>query len=179
MKGIKLNEHEEIVHTERGAVYPFVIRIVAGGILTIVPFFFFFPLLAFGGAGMMLLFIVAGVGAYVLLRASSKWKGSVCIVTNQRIIQTRQKGLLDRQVTYASLKNINDIAYRISGLGKSVLRIGEVRVTFSGVIPSMLFANIKHPETLRDIIVELQSMPKMSSGSTGKGESFKRVHVDV
>ncbi|NQV12298.1 hypothetical protein HQ524_02960 [Candidatus Uhrbacteria bacterium] len=178
MKGIKLNKGELIVHVERGSVYPYTIRIIAGALLVIIPFFFFFPLLAFGSTGLFLMLIVSGIGAYVLLKTSLKWKGGTCVVTDTRIIQTRQKGIFDRQVTYSSLKSINDVAYRISGMGKSVLKIGEVRVTFHGVIPSMLFLNIKHPETLRDIIVELHSMPQGRKEGLS-GEKFKHVHLEV
>ena len=178
MRGVKLQENERIVHSERGSIVPHIMRIVAGAFLLIMPTFFFFPLVAFGNAGFFLAMIVSGIGAYLLIGASVKWKGSMCILTNKRIIQVRQRGIVDKQVTYASLKNVNDVAYRISGLLRTVTRTGEVRVVFSGVIPSMLFLNIKQPKVLHDIIVEMRSLPKRAQGDAS-ATKFERVHVDV
>lgn len=175
MRGVKLSLHESIVHVERMALMPFVPRISVGIFLMILPFFVFFPLMAFGPVGVVILAVLSVCGAYVVAVVAVVWRGTVCILTSQRVVFIEQRGLLNRVVCEASVRTIQDVAYRSYGIFGRLLHIGAVRVVFRGVVPDMLFPAVVHPENLTRLIHELRDVPARTSGDG----TFSRKHIDV
>lgn len=175
IRGVKLSLHERIVHVERMALLPFVPRIGAGIFLMILPFFVFFPLMAFGPVGVVILVVLVGCGVSVMAMVAVAWRGTVLILTSERIISIEQRGLLNRAVCDASVRSIQDVAYRISGIFGKLLHMGTVRVVFRGVIPDMRFSSVAHPENLTRLIHELRDVPVRTSGDG----TFSRKHIDA
>ncbi len=177
MLNVPLKDGEHILHIERSALIPYMPLLLVGVVLTVIPFFFFFPFLVFGIVGLIPPLLVAGLGLFLVLRTATRWRGSVCVLTNKRIIAVRQVGFVDRRVNGASLSKVNDVAYRRQGLMGSLLRIGSVRVLFKGVLPTMHFERIRRPEVLHDIISELRSLS--AAGRSRRASSFERVHLNT
>ncbi len=175
LKDIKLKSGERIVHIERQSLVSSIPLIAVSAFLSIVPFFFFFPLLVFGAAGVILLLIISGFGIIILLRTAVRWRGTMCVLTSSRIFSVQQNGLFRRNVSEASLRTINDIAYKWQGIFGRIFRIGTVRVLFRGVIPTMIYASVFRPQDLTRIIQELKDVPTKRSQ---KGDTFKRRHLE-
>lgn len=150
--GVTLKEGERLLHVERTALVMHTPILAIGCLLTVLPFFFFFPLAAFGTLGLSLLIVVSGIGVLLIAKTALHWRGTMCAVTNRRLIYTRQVGLFERSVQEASLKTIRDLAYRKKGFLQSVIGVGAVRVTFLGVVPNMHIERIRRPRQLQAII---------------------------
>lgn len=176
MRNLQLKEDELILHVERASLLPSVPLLLLGVFLTVLPFFFLFPFLVFGVVGLIPPFLIAGLGVYLVWRVTSRWRGTGCVLTNKRIIACRQVGLIDQRVHAASLKQINDVAYRRPGMTGGLLQLGSVRVLFRGVVPTMHFERIRRPEVLHDIITELKTL---DVGKAGAPAQFERIHLDV
>ena len=175
MVNLKLKEDETILHIERGALLTRLPLLILGMILTVLPFFFFFPFLVFGFVGLIPPLLVASLGLFITLRTTTRWRGTMCVLTNKRIISVRQLGFVDHRINYASLKKISDVAHRRPGLFGALFQIGSVRVLFKGVLPTMHFERIRRPEVLHDIISELRSL-RTKSGKR-PAVAFERVHL--
>jgi len=152
MKLVNLKDGEKILHIQRISVLPFLTGILFGLFMLLLPFFFFFSLIAFGMYGVFLLTIISLIGVVFLVRGIIRYKGTMCVLTNWRIIQIKQKGFFDRSVAYSSFSKVTDIAYKKRGLSGALFGIGSVRVSFSGVTPSMLFKYMRDPFVLSGII---------------------------
>ena len=72
------------------------------------------------------------------------WYYSVYIVTDQRLIDIRQKGFFNRRVNEVGFDKIQSINYHINGLQASLLQYGDITVqTYTG---NWVFKSIHHPE---------------------------------
>lgn len=176
MKGIHLQPNEKIVHIERGSISSRILPLVIGVVLVVLPFFFIFPFLTFGLVGLIPPLLVFVCGAYLLTRTALKWRGTVCVLTDRRIIYLKRLGLLETKVDAANLRQINDVAYKFEDLIGRMLKIGSVRVVFLGVLPTMRFERIKDPERLHDLIRELRGL-QIDKREVAEGTSFSRVHI--
>lgn len=90
--------------------------------------------------------ISAGVVVGLLLWMPSwiYWYFSVYIVTNQRFIQTTQKGFFHRSVSDIGINHIQSVNFQVSGIQETFLGFGSVLVqTYLG---DMLINNVHHPE---------------------------------
>ncbi|HBU28046.1 TPA: hypothetical protein DEB00_02945 [Candidatus Uhrbacteria bacterium] len=176
MRNIPLKENEQILHVEHESLLPQLPWLCLGVVLTIAPFFFFFPFLAFGYAGLIPLVFFVGLGMSFIVRTTIRWRGTICVLTNERIYALRQLGPIDRRVNSAPLHTIQDVAHRRQGFLKPLLSLGSVRVLFRGVVPSMYFERIRRPEVLHAIIEELTGATR--NAPSLKRTTFERVHLD-
>ncbi len=171
---IYLQDGEQVVHTEHLSLLSVLVPCMLGVALLLGPSFFFFPFLQFGVAGLVPMTAVALLGMFLVARAAARWRGSACVLTNQRILRVEQRGWLDRAVASAPLQAIQDVAYRAPGWKGALLHIGSVRVTFRGVLPTMHFRLVGHPNVLHDLISELRTL---SLESAARPTDFSRVHM--
>jgi hypothetical protein len=72
------------------------------------------------------------------------WYYSVCIVTDQRFIQFKQKGIFkSRSVNDIALNRILSVNYEVSGMMETLLGFGTIIVqTFAG---DFILKNVPHP----------------------------------
>lgn len=74
------------------------------------------------------------------------WYYSVYIVTDQRLIDIRQKGFFNRRVSEVGFDKVQSINYHIKGMQAALLKFGDITVqTYTGnwVLPS-----VHHPEEI-------------------------------
>lgn len=74
------------------------------------------------------------------------WYFSVYIMTNQRFIQTTQKGFFHRSVSDIGIKHIQSVNFQVAGVQETLLGFGSVLIqTYLGDI---LINNVHHPEQI-------------------------------
>lgn len=114
--------------------------------------------LALGLLGGLILAIVCFMPAWI------RWYFSVFIVTDQRFIQIRQKGLFHRAVNDISLNQIQSMNYSVAGLVETMFGFGTIVLqTYMGDVE---IRDVHHPEqtqkkiqrVLRDQQVEPMQM---------------------
>lgn len=95
------------------------------------------------------------------------WYYGAYILTNQRIIEVNQRGIFTREVKEIMLDKIQDVTYNVSGLIRTILDVGTVKVhSASGLNIHML--NLHKPATVREVIVKLSEQHR--SGNFSKEE---------
>jgi uncharacterized membrane protein YdbT with pleckstrin-like domain len=79
------------------------------------------------------------------------WYYSVYIITNERIIEIRQKGLFNRRVSEFGLDKVQNINYHIQGIEAVILRFGDITVqTYVG---DLVMRSIHHPVKVHEQLV--------------------------
>ena len=67
------------------------------------------------------------------LRTWVGWYYSVFVLTDKRIVITRQKGFFDRTVSELALNNIQNVTYSIKGIQAVMFHFGDINIqTLSG-----------------------------------------------
>ncbi len=84
----------------------------------------------------------------------------VWIVTDERIIDIRQKGLFRREISELSLDNIQDLTTEIAGVIPTLYDFGDLFIQTAGKVARFTFVSIPHPERIRDIILVLSEREK-------------------
>jgi uncharacterized membrane protein YdbT with pleckstrin-like domain len=83
------------------------------------------------------LYIAAGMPLLVIMYWFYYWIGwnySVYIVTNQRLIDIKQKGFFNRKVSEVGFDRVQSINYHINGIQAALLKFGDITVhTYTGI----------------------------------------------
>lgn len=79
------------------------------------------------------------------------------ILTNQRVVEIKQHGFFDREVSSLFLNRIEDVTTDTTGLVNSILDIGDINVQTAGTVERFTMRGIPHPPLLRDIMLKYAS----------------------
>ncbi len=112
-------------------------------VLSILPLDFIFD----GPMYSTLLKIPLVVGAAIAAYWFYHWVGwyySIYIVTDQRLIDIRQKGFFNRKVSEVGFEKVQSINYHIKGLQAALLKFGDI--TVQTYTEAWVLKSIHHPE---------------------------------
>ena len=121
------------------------------------PLFFMVPLLRLELLGRIIIVVLECPGLFFGARGLVKWRMTLLAVTERRVIVVRQKGFFDRHVTELPYSRIQEVAYRVSGMGATIFRYGTLLIESAGSDEPLEMARIPHPAQVQDLITELQS----------------------
>jgi len=94
-----------------------------------------------------------GIGLVVFFWYWMGWFYSLFIVTDQRLIQIRQKGLFNRSVVDIGLDKIQNVNFQIAGLQETLLGFGTIVIqTFVG---DLVIEMIHHPQKIQTSLVKI------------------------
>lgn len=79
----------------------------------------------------------------------------VWIVTNRRIIDSKQHGFFNRTVSELHVSRIQDISVQTTGLIQTLLKFGDLQVQTAGTEERFKFFQIPNPEKVKDEIMKL------------------------
>jgi uncharacterized membrane protein YdbT with pleckstrin-like domain len=97
-------------------------------------------------------FVGGAIGGIYLFYEWIGWRFSMCILTDQRLIQITQKGLFNRSVVDIGINKIQSINYQIAGIEQTMLGFGTILVqTFVG---DMVLDYIHHPAQVQGRLVK-------------------------
>jgi uncharacterized membrane protein YdbT with pleckstrin-like domain len=97
------------------------------------------------GVGFILMFLIIGYRWIT-------WYYSIFIITNERLIQIRQKGFFNRGVTDISHNKIQSVNYEVKGLLATSFHFGTIVVqTYVG---DLVLKYIHHPEDVQQLLVK-------------------------
>lgn len=184
MKEFELEPGENLVREVRrhwflfvADLLPFVILafipFVIPGVLTIAP-----PLKAFAAS-----FSYADplarvvLGAWWLLVWSAAFNSftryflNAWILTTQRVVEIKQHGFFDREVSSLFLNRIEDVTIDTEGIVYSLLDIGDINVQTAGTVDRFTMRGIPRPAQLRDILLKYASVHEGSFGYPGGGNA--------
>lgn len=99
--------------------------------------------LFFGSSAAVIVFLYFWIG----------WYYSIYIITDERLIEIKQKGLFSRKVVELGLDKIQNANYEVSGLQETLLKYGTITIqTFVG---DLMLEQIPHPARIHSEITEI------------------------
>lgn len=79
----------------------------------------------------------------------------IWVVTNDRIIDTEQKGLFSRSTTELDLFRIQDVTANTEGVFKTLFHFGDVIIKTASSNTNIVFKDVLHPNEIREQLVRL------------------------
>lgn len=138
------------------ALIPFVIPkvlVIAPPLAQFAPYFDYHAV-----AGRIILavwLLVTWTGAW---NAFTRYFLNAWILTNQRIVDIKQRGYFSRRVSSLFLSRIQDVSSDVSGVLPSLLNIGTITVQTAGAVDEFHMQGIPRPEQMRDTILRYVSV---------------------
>ena len=108
------------------------------------------------GKDLYLLFLL--LGSFILFTI---YYLNVQIVTNQRVVDITQNGLLSHTVAELDLSHIEDVTTEVKGLLPTLFNFGDVYVQTAAEKERFVFSNIPNPADVQKLILDLyEKVPK-------------------
>lgn len=82
------------------------------------------------------------------------------IITNDRLIDVAQNGLLARTIAETDLYLIQDVASEVKGIFGSILQYGRVTIQTAGTVPKFIAIDVPDPNGLRQLLLDLAAEDK-------------------
>lgn len=102
----------------------------------------------------------AVLGIWLLVTWTMAWSVftryflNLWVLTNQRIVDIRQRGYFNREVSSLFLSRVQDVTTDVTGVLPSLLDIGTINVQSAGTVDEFHMRGIPRPEQMRDIILK-------------------------
>ncbi len=112
----------------------------------------------------------AALGVWLLVVWTSAWGAftryflNLWVLTNLRIVDIKQRGYFNREVSSMFLSRVQDVTTNVTGLLPSLLSIGDIRVQTAGEETDFIMRGIPRPEQMRDIILRYVSTGPKNTG---------------
>lgn len=130
-------------------------------IFAVVLVFLDFLLLRFSTTSIIIGLVLVLFIIFYLVIIWFSYSNTFFILTNQRIISVKQKGLFKRRFQEIELNNIYALSYKTEGLLKTLLNFGEVRLTTEGdTTDCAVLENYENPHFIHEKISHLMNKTK-------------------
>lgn len=168
MKEFELEPGEHIVLQVRRHWFLFLSELLPFAIIATIPFALpkIFMSLPISAVSYVELFdftspvIRAALGVWLLITWTSAWGSftryflNVWVLTNQRIVNIKQRRFFSREVSSLFLSRIQDVTTDVSGILRSLLGIGDIKAQTAAEDIEFVMRGIPHPEQMRDLILK-------------------------
>jgi uncharacterized membrane protein YdbT with pleckstrin-like domain len=177
MKEFELEPGEHVVQEARKHWFLFLAELLPYAIIAVVPFALpkllvlappFAPYTAFFDATTALGHAVLGV--WLLITWTLAWSAftryflNAWVLTNQRIVDIKQRGYFNREVSSLFLSRVQDVTTTVIGVLPSLLDIGNINVQSAGTVDEFHMQGIPRPEQMRDLILKYVSVDPKTTG---------------
>ena len=113
------------------------------------------------------------LGALIILPGWIGWYFSIYIMTDQRFIQIRQKGLFHRSVADLTLDQVQSINYEIAGLQETLFAFGTIKMqTYVG---DLIIKDVHHPAATTKKLAKILR----DQGVTGKKHPVSSINSNT
>ncbi len=102
----------------------------------------------------------AVLGVWLLISWTSAWGAftryflNLWVLTNQRIVNIKQRRFWSREVSSLLLQRVQDVTTDVSGIIPSLLGIGTIKVQTASEEVDFVMRGIPRPEQMRDLILK-------------------------
>lgn len=100
------------------------------------------------------------------LRTWVGWYFTVFVLTDKRVVMTRQKGLFDRTVSELALNNIQNVTYAMKGVQAAMFHFGDITIATLSGAGNFEMKYVHRPERFAKAIIRAAGL----SGSTPTAE---------
>ncbi|MBU6388294.1 PH domain-containing protein [Patescibacteria group bacterium] len=112
----------------------------------------------------------AALGIWLLVAWTSGWGAftryflNAWVLTNQRIVDIKQRAYFNREVSSLFLTRVQDVTTDVIGVLPSLLGIGDIKVQTAAEDVEFVMHGIPRPEQMRDIILKYVSTKPDATG---------------
>jgi hypothetical protein len=174
MREFELESGEHAVKEVRKHWFIFLIELLPYAILFVLPFTIppvfsllnqsFWEFIPWSDAWIRLLLAVYFLAVWCgTFKTFTRYYLNLWVVTNHRIVDVRQKGFFDREVSSLLLNRVQDVMVDTEGVMFSLLDIGDIFVQSAGATERFRMRGIPHPAELRDVILKYVSEKEKAS----------------
>ena len=177
MKEFELEPGEHVVKQARKHWFLFLAELLPFALLAIIPFTLpNFLRLTPPLAHYAVFFTVqmplmrAALGIWLLVSWTGAWSAftryflNAWVLTNERIVDIKQRGYFSREVSSILLNRVQDVTTDVRGVLPSLLNIGDINVQSAGAVDKFHMHGIPQPEQMRDLILKYVSTNPSSTG---------------
>ncbi|MEK7506820.1 MAG: PH domain-containing protein, partial [Patescibacteria group bacterium] len=143
--------------------FTLLLTFVAFGFLAVLPFLVYrwaATYLEQGGLGELFWFVVVlyfifwwlGLFYRLMIYLLDVW-----LVTDHRVIDSRQIGFFNRVVAEARLNRVQDVTTHVSGFFETLLNFGQVEVQTAGTEQRISFKQVPNPNVIKEAILKANS----------------------
>ncbi len=150
------NEHEQVHAIIRRHASTLIPVLSVSLVLIAAPFFFLYQLFAWKTIGLILFFSSVVLGIVIALRALLLWDADVFVLTDLRVVDVDQQGILSRTVAETALSGIQDVAWGRKGTIQTLFRTGTLSIQPAGGGRVMVIMDIPRPERVYARLNELR-----------------------
>lgn len=154
MAAIRLRVGEREIQGVRSHPVRIAVPLTFSFLLLAIDFFLMSPLFSLGRFGLAVFLVIMVFSATVALWSWVRWRSTVFLITNQRVIDVDRVGFFRWAVTDVNYANISDISYEISGVLETVLKAGDVLVSTQSGSHAIKAVFVPDPCSVREAIME-------------------------
>jgi len=154
--GVELHSNEEVLETARTHSRFVSSHLTLALIIVSTAFYFMMPLLRLpwvGGPFFALCLLAAALHAW---RQWVMYRGTMLIITNQRVIDIDRRGFFDKIVSEVPYESLSDVSYRSRGIFETLTGAGTITFQMIGGKENLAFANLADPAAIHKKVVELR-----------------------
>ena len=157
-------DEQIVVHTRRHWIVMFgsivAVALGVGAYLGLLALLIFLTPVDFSGTAGVVLVVVSGTAflmAWLLLYVKFvDYYLDVWILTDQRIVQIKQRSLFNREISEFDLSTVQDVSSQIRGVVGTFLNYGKIFVQTAAARDMFEFRFIPNPNKIEQQILELQ-----------------------
>ena len=152
-----LRDNEVFVAFTRKTLFGYMFTWALSVALILAAFFLMFLLFRQGDWGVAVFAAMIALGALIALRQYVLWFFTGVLITDRRVVDFDQAGLLRRTVTESSYDMVEDVNISQKGAFAMMFRYGTIYIHTKGSKPDIEITKISKPESLLDVIANYQS----------------------
>ena len=96
--------------------------------------------------------IVLVISAWLVFVAYYTWNNAIYVITNQRVISTDQKTVLNRTISEVPYEKVQEISHAVEGLYHNLLHIGDVTVRTAARRADLILRDVVDPYEVEQTI---------------------------
>jgi len=106
--------------------------------------------------GLIIFLFLLAIGIIILIRLIVSWYYNAFLITNERVILYRQKGLFNREVSEVEYQKIQDVAYYFKGLWQTLFHFGTLKIQVLSSETVIKVEKIHRPAQIQNIVKNIQ-----------------------
>ena len=156
IKGLSLQKDEEVQKIYRRSWWRHFWSLILAFIVFVLPFFLIYPLFHYGWWGIMVFLVLLILAIWLGLRLYFVHLDTILVVTNLRLINIVQEGLVNRYVSAFLYDAVASINAKTRGFG-ALIGVGDLELEFLGKKRiRIILDGIKQPQKVAGEILALQ-----------------------
>ncbi len=154
--GVELHSNEEVKRVLRQHPRFIVSKLTFSAILLSAPLYLFVPLMGLKWFGSSVFGISLFAALLFALRSWVKHRGTLLIITNQRVIDVERRSFFDKIVSEVPYESLSDVSYRSRGLFETLTGAGTITFQMIGGKDNVAFPNLADPSSVQKQVMELR-----------------------